>query len=50
MPLDASDWQVGAHDHGPGGGLALLIAVVALSAGVLLVSAVIALLLAGSVI
>ncbi len=50
MPLDTSDWQVGAHDRRPGGGLALLIAVVALGAGVLLVSAVIALLLAGSVI
>lgn len=36
MPLDATDWQVGAHDRGPGGGPALLIAVVALIAGVLL--------------
>lgn len=49
MPLDATDWQVGAQDREVGGGLSLLVAVLALCAGVLLFSAVIALLLAGSV-
>ncbi len=44
MPLDATDWHIGAHDRAAGGGLGLLIAAVALCAGVVLFTAVLTLL------